>query len=226
MFSINLIVEDRAHARFLEALLNRLADQYAVPVEIRLGSARGGHGRVISKLKEYTNDLQNDQVILPDLLIVATDGNCKGFSERKHEIDNALRGFSGQFICAIPDPHIERWLLIDSAAFKKVLGKGCSAPVQKCERDLYKRLLQEAVQQTGIKARFGGIEYTEELVHEMNLDYLERTEESLGKLLRSLRLQFQDWQRSSQAGAQELREAEAVYILQSAFPRPEYGTIL
>lgn len=219
MFSINLFVEDRAHALFLEALLYRLADQYVIPVEIRLGSARGGHGRVISKLKGYINDLQNDEASLPDLLIIATDGNCKGFSERKHEIDNALRGFSGQFICAIPDPHIERWLLLDSAAFKKILGKGCSAPVQKCERDLYKRLLQEAVQQTGVKTLLDGIEYTEALVHEMNLEYLERTEVSLGKLLKELRQQFQDWQRLSQAGPKQLRESEAVYILPIGIPQ-------
>ena len=59
--------------------------------------------------------------------------------DRGHEV------FLRSVIYAIPDPHIERWLLLDSAAFKKVLDKGCSAPTQKCERGLYKRLLLQAV---------------------------------------------------------------------------------
>lgn len=78
-----------------------------------------------------------------------------------------------------------------------MMGKGCSAPGQKCERNLYKRLLIEAVRQTGINPPLGGIEYAEELVNAMDLERLERTEESLGKLLKSLRKQFQVWQRAT-----------------------------
>lgn len=65
-----------------------------------------------------------------------------------------------------------------------------------CERNLYKRLLLEAVRQTGINPPLGGLEYAEELVKAMDLEHLERNEESLGKLLKSLRQQFQAWQRT------------------------------
>ena len=196
MHKVILFVEDRGHAEFIQTLVQRFAHQYGISVVIRLGSAKGGHGKVVSRLKEYINDLLGDQEELPDLLIVATDGNCKGYSGRKQEIDNAVKGFNRQVIYAIPDPHIERWLLLDSAAFKKVLGKGCSAPVQKCERDLYKRLLLEAVRNTGVNPPLGGIEYTEDLVYAMNLDYLEKSEDSLGRLLKALREIFNEWKRS------------------------------
>ena len=186
--SINLFVEDFGHETFLDALLRRFAEQYDILIEV----------------KRYIRDLQRSKENLPDLIIAATDGNCKGFSERKHQIDEATKNFSQQVVCAIPDPHIERWLLLDSAAFKKVLGKGCSAPVQKCERDLYKRLLLEAVRQAGVKPLLGGIEYTEDLVGAMNLDKLERTEESLGKLLKELRHKFQEWDRSEHTAPQEI----------------------
>ena len=83
------------------------------------------------------------------MIIVATDGNCKGFLERKRQIEEVVKSFSGLVICAIPDPHIERWLLLDSAAFKKVLGKGCAAPTYKCQRDLYKQLLGDAIVDAG-----------------------------------------------------------------------------
>jgi len=209
MRSINLFVEDRGHEVFLNALVHRLAKHYGVSIETTFGSAKGGHGKVLSKLKKYTNDLLDEQETLPDLLIVATDGNCKGYLGRKQEIDVAIKGFTGQVVYAIPDPHIERWLLLDSAAFKKVLGKGCSAPVQKCERGLYKRLLLEAVRQTGVKPLLGGIEYTEDLVDAMNLDKLEKTEESLGRLLKALRDKFKEWERSEHTTPQETSEDQS-----------------
>ena len=61
---------------------------------------------------------------------------------------------------------------------------------------LYKRLLLEAVRNTGTKPRLRGIEYTEALVNAMDLETLERKEASLGKLLKSLRHQFQEWERA------------------------------
>ncbi len=55
---------------------------------------------------------------MPDLFIVATDANCRGYTERKREIDLAIEKFKEITIYAIPDPHIERWLLLDSLAGK------------------------------------------------------------------------------------------------------------
>jgi len=215
MRNINLFVEDRGHNLFLQTLIYRLANQYGISINIKVSSSSGGHGAVLSKLKEYINDLLHEQETLPDLLIAATDGNCKGYVGRRQEINNAVRGFSGRIVYAIPDPHIERWLLLDSAAFKSVLGRGCDTPPRKCERDLYKRLLLQAIRATGVNPPLGGIEYTEDLVNSMDLDYLEHNDESLGKLLKELRQIFQQWQRSEQAGIQELHENTASYILEA-----------
>ncbi len=198
MRSISLFVEDSGHRLFLETLLHRLSTQYSLPIETDFLSARGGHGKVIGELKNYMHTLQNNKSDLPDLLIIAIDGNCKGFQGRKQEIELLVKGFTRQIIYAIPDPHIERWLLLDSAAFKKVLGRGCSAPTQKCERDLYKRLLRDAVRQAGVNTRLGGIEYTEAIVDVMNLEYLEGVGDSLSKLLKELRQTFQVWNNEDQ----------------------------
>jgi hypothetical protein len=213
MHSINLFVEDRGHTLFLQTLIYRFANQYGISINIKVSSSSGGHGAVLSKLKEYINDLLHEQGALPDILIAATDGNCKGYVGRRQEIDNALRGFNGRIVYAIPDPHVERWLLLDSTAFKRVLGRGCDAPLRKCERGLYKRLLLQAIRATGVNPPLGGIEYTEDIVNAMDLDYLEHNDESLGKLLKELRQIFQQWQRSEQADMQELHEDAALYIL-------------
>jgi hypothetical protein len=110
-------------------------------------------------------------------------------------VTEVTKKFQGSIVYAIPDPHIERWLLLDSAAFKKVLGRGCSAPVQKCERSLYKRILIESVHNAGRIPIANGMEYAELLVDAMDLDKLERAEDSLGRFLKALRQQFQEWVR-------------------------------
>ena len=86
--------------------------------------------------------------------------------------------------------------MLDSAAFKTVLGKGCYAPKQKCERKRYKRLLLEAVRGAGMTPLLGGIEYTEDLVKAMNLPFLESEGESLGRLIKDLRVVFKTWEQT------------------------------
>lgn len=195
MYNISLFAEDEAHEDFLTALVYRLADDYHVKINLMPRSVRGGHGKVISELKQYQQDLQAYDEGSPDLIIVGTDSNCQRVSARKREIDQAIsENFTGLVICAIPEPHIERWLLLDSAAFKTVLGKGCPAPDQKCERDRYKLLLIEAVRNAGVVPISGGIEHTEALVNSMNLQRLETRNDSLGQLLKALQTQFKKWQ--------------------------------
>lgn len=196
---ISCFVEDNGHRVFLTALLRRLARQYDIVIDIKFESAHGGHGTVITELRQYVRDIQRGKISISDLLIVATDGNCKGFVMRKQQVESSLKSFNEKVIYAIPDPHIERWLLLDSAAFKKVLGTGCKAPTYKCERDRYKRLLADAVINAGEKPVVGGLEYTEDIVNAMKLDKLERAEPSLGHLLKDLRQQFQAWQQAEQA---------------------------
>ena len=91
---------------------------------------------------------------------------------------------------AIPDPHIERWLLVDSAAFKAVLGVGCEAPDPKCQRDRYKRLLREAIQKAGINPSLGGIEYAADIVAEMDFTHVPHPDESLAKFIAAATQQF------------------------------------
>ena len=198
MRNISLFVEDTGHREFLNAILSKFARQYRLDFTIKFESARGGHGKAITELKLYIRDLERNGKSIPDLLIAATDGNCKGYLARKQEIDNAIRQFKGTVICAIPDPHIERWFLLDSAAFKETFGVGCSVPTYKCERHLYKKLYDEALTRAGREPILGGTEYVGTLVEVMDLDKLERSEDSLGRFLKALRQQFQEWVRVDQ----------------------------
>ena len=193
MREVVLFTEDLAHDAFLKPLISRLASIHAIPVAIQPRSTRGGHSMVIRALRRYLRELRTGQSSPPDLLVIATDANCRTHQGRRREIEAETEDFRDSVVCAIPDPHIERWLLLDSAAFKAVLGKGCSPPDRKCERRRYKRVLIEAVRDAGVTPLLGGIEHAEEIIQAMDLHRMEQADESLGKLLRDLNARFREW---------------------------------
>ena len=155
---------------------------------------RGGRGTVITELKQYLRDLQYNKENLPDLVIVGTDSNCKGLSEREKEIDQVTSDLTGIVISMIPEPHIERWFLLDSEAFKTVFGRGCPAPDQKCESGRYKNMLLNAIYQATMTPPIDGIERVEELVNAIDLQRMEQSDKSVRRFLTALQRQFRIWQ--------------------------------
>jgi len=193
MLSIVLFAEDYGHEEFVKALVERLSRESDVPVKITPRNASGGHGKVVTEFQIFLRDLEHARAGLPDLLIVATDANCKRYAKRRREIDKINDKFRNFTVYAIPDPHIERWLLLDSAAFKTVLGKGCDKPDKKCSRDRYKQLLLKAMQSAGVVPPLGGIEYAEDIVNAMDLQRMENANASFGKFLKDLQNKFKEW---------------------------------
>ena len=193
MRNINVFVEDTAHEDFLTALIQRLADSYNIEINIRLSSVRGGHGKVIMELEQYLRDLQHYKEGLPDLIIVGTDSNCKGFSERETEINQVTSDLADLVITMIPEPHIERWLLLDSEAFKMVFGKGCPVPDQKCERDRYKNMLLNAIYQATMVSPLDAIERVGELVDAIDLQRMAQNDRSIQRFLNTLQRRFRTW---------------------------------
>jgi hypothetical protein len=175
--------EDFAHKEVVGALIERLADGVGVAVEIDWRSARGGHGRVVAELREYLRDLRRS-AYLPDLVLIATDANCKG-AARRGEIPTDQSPVPA--VLAIPDPHIERWLLVDGEAFKHVLGRGCQAPDQKCARDRYKHALIHAIADAGVTPSLGGIEFAQDIIAAMDLHRAAQADVELERFLDDLR---------------------------------------
>lgn len=192
MPEIALFVEDTAHRAFLDALINRMANECGITVSLDWKNARHGHPAVARELTQFLRDLRRGRKAIPDLVIAATDANCKG-AARRREIADILDQSGLRSIAAIPEPHIERWLLLDSAAFKAVFGRGCDAPDHKCDRDRYKELLKKAIRSAGVTPNFGGTEFADELVSHMDFGRMEKADDSLGRLLADLRAAFQEW---------------------------------
>jgi len=193
MRRIILFVEDYGHEAFIRSVIQRVARNQRMEVEILSRNVRGGHGKAVAELKSYLRDLRNEKADLPDLLVVATDANCRGYQERKKEIDEVTDEWRDISIYAVPDPHIERWLLLDSAAFKSVMGQGCNAPDHKCERDRYKKILMDAMLRAGVHPSLGGMEFAEDIVNAMDFKRMERIDHSLGQFLKSIKKKFREW---------------------------------
>lgn len=194
MREIAIFVEDFAHEQFLSALVQRLARDYGVEVKLDPRNTRRGHGAVVREFKQFLRDLQMVGGGFPDLVVVATDANCKGFVERRNEITKATSEVPARIIYAIPDPHIERWLLVDSSAFRNVFGQGCDAPDQKCERARYKKMLVDAIRKSGVIPSLGGIEFAEDIVKAMDLARAGAADASLRRLVEDLRSIFKEWE--------------------------------
>ena len=192
MFEIVLFGEDRAHERVVGALLQRLAKDEQVAISPEWRQAYGGHGRMRQELNDYLRALHRRREPLPDLIVAATDANCKGLNARTSEIADS-HSRTPPMVLAIPDPHVERWLLLDGAAFKAVFDRGCQAPDQKCDRNRYKQLLTEAILAAGIDPGLGGIEYADEIMSNLDIDRAARADDSFRRFVDDLRTVFRCW---------------------------------
>lgn len=164
MPKIDLFCEDIAHENFMSAFF-----QAFIPnAELHPVSMRGGSAKAITEAKKYLRFLSKNPLKIPDYIVLVIDGNCMGHSAKRRLIESQLGDFITQLpspvIYAIPDPHIERWCLLDGRAFKSAFGKGCNAPDGKCDRGTYKLALLTALRTAGIESLLGGADYLEEVV--------------------------------------------------------------
>ena len=169
---VDLFVEDRAHADFVGAIVRRIARQENRQIQLRVRNAKGGYPRVLSELDLYQRMVLGGlaNLSIPDILVVAADANCHGLVAKKNALRQCLKAeFNNRTVLAVPDPHVERWYLSDSQAFKQVVGIQPPAERRKCERARYKQLLAQAVRDGGHPAILGGIEFAKELADGMDL---------------------------------------------------------
>jgi len=186
--AIDLFCEDFAHREFIRAMIDRLAGEEHCAVMIRDRSAQGGHGKALTEFDLYQSLLEKHQFLLPDVVVVAIDANCRRFAEAAREIDNHIRSLlQGRAVKACPDPHIERWYTADPVSFQSIVGVPPRRVRRKCERGFYKALLSQAVREAGHPVTLGGIEFAREIVHVMDLNRVALHDRALGRFIGDLR---------------------------------------
>ena len=191
---IAVFLEDIAQDWLIKALVTRMAEVIGIAsdaIEFRAYNASGGRGSVITELRRFLRDLGRGEVPPAPVLIVAIDGNCHGYPARSREIRDLAQRYSypGLLVCAVPDPHIERWYMSDPAALQRVTESSApvTPPEYKCERARYKNALRDAFQQSGLVPLFGGTEYATDIVAAMDLRVACGNDSSLRQFLSDLR---------------------------------------
>lgn len=190
MTDLLLFCEDSFHESFVVPLVQRVARETGIDVQCKVRTARGGLARMAGELKLFLQEVEAMKDTLPGALIVVADGNCKGTAERRKEFSSqdSIARLGDQVVYAIPDPHIERWILVDAQAFKKVFGTGCRAlPAVKCVKGEYKKILREEFRNADFVPALGGREYAVDIVEAMDLDRASREDNAFSECVKSLR---------------------------------------
>ena len=166
-------LEDAAQEAFIPNLVRRLiAEEGKIPggYDLRVLYSRGGGS--IHAFKEFIKDVKQRKPIAADVLIVGSDGNCNGFTKRRTQLNDVAKDVPyPTVISAIPDPHIERWYLLDSQALAAAAGVPVQAvsPAAKCDKGHYKKLLKGAFAQHNLFPPLGGAEYGPDIAATMDL---------------------------------------------------------
>jgi hypothetical protein len=192
---LGYFLEDVGQEAFIVSLAERIADEVGLAVDALqhdLRSTVGGKGTAVRELRRFLLDVRRGHHRPFDVLIVAIDGNCQGYVEKRNEIQQIVEQthYRGSVVCAVPDPHVEYWYLIDAQALRSVIEADVQfeVPAYKCERGRYKRALQNAFRQAGIFAPLGGAEYGADVAAALDLYAVGRVDAGFRHFVDDLRV--------------------------------------
>jgi hypothetical protein len=187
---MGLFAEDDGQAALLRPLIERLAADEGVDVQVEERSAVGGVGVTKRALRSYVVDLAAGREPFLEALVVARDGDCRGGTMRREEIARVVGNrYAGRLVVAVPEPHVEIWYLADPRAVARAVGSDVTAdvPTLKCERNRYKRALRQAFVGVGITPVAGGVEYGRQIAEGMDLALACRNDSSLARFVADVR---------------------------------------
>jgi len=169
--------------------VERLAGDVGLRPIVQAPSARGGHGRALAEFELWQQSfLKQTTQGLPDVLVLVIDANCSGWNVAHGQLEAAIdEGVIPHHVVGCPDPHVERWYIADPAAFQRVVGVQPGRDQGKCERNVYKRLVEDAVRTAGVPLLTGTADLAPDLVEEIDLFQAGKNQPSLGHFVSDLR---------------------------------------
>ncbi|SRR6266404_23471 len=189
--TVAFFLEDIGQEAIIPPIFRRVAVEEGrgpEELECRVLHSRGGGS--LSAYTKFLKDARKSRHVSANLLVVGSDGNCKGFTTRRDQIlQKAVGSPFTEVIAAVPDPHVERWYLLDIPALETAADVHIALPPvpQKCEKNFYKHLLRHAFDGTEVTPPLGGIEYGERIALEMNLYDAGKQDHGLGDFVEKSR---------------------------------------
>lgn len=189
--TVAFFLEDVGQEAIIPPIFKRVAVEEGIgpeELECRILHSRGGGS--LSAYTKFLKDAKKSRHAGANLLVVGSDGNCKGFATRRDQIlQKAIGSPFAEVIAAVPDPHVERWYLLDIPALESAADVHITLPPvpQKCEKDFYKHLLRRAFDGTEVIPPLGGIEYGERIADGMDLYNAGKQDHGLGDFVEKSR---------------------------------------
>ncbi len=166
---IGLFMEDVAQENFMTSIVRRIGTERSIQAIFEIRNATGGIPKMRGELSRFLRD--HTQIGNPvfDILIIVQDADQNSESDTKSEIQRHIDriGYPGETIIAVPTPYIEAWYLADPISIQSVARSSnlIQIPQGDSGKDIYKEELSRAFP----SALYGGIEYADEIVANMNL---------------------------------------------------------
>lgn len=183
---VGYFLEDIAHEKFITALVKRVSGEAGLSPETLehvIYNASGGEGQTMTELRSFLRDVQRGRIPPTPVLVVTVDGNCRGYTEKRNEVEQLAvqYEYAGTLVCAIPDPHIERWYIADPGGLQQAIGARVRPvlPAYKCERGRYKRAILDVFADIGVRPLLGGAEYGSDIVRVMDLYVAQQADPAL-----------------------------------------------
>jgi len=186
---IDVFSEDSGHETFLRNLIKVLASSFALSTpELRLHSARSGHGRAIASLKAWQRAVRVGHQLRGDALLVMIDANNTGWRPMLRQILDAVDALLyPSVLIACPDPHVEVWCTADPEAFQSLFSAPIPQPPSRSGRLVYKRWLSDALEQAGMPVLTDPMEICLDLLPVMEMGKACRNDAALNHLVSELR---------------------------------------
>lgn len=193
-------LEDRLQEGFIKALVVRAAKEELIETDSLshdVRSARGG-SRIINEFRNFIRYSTKTGIVDADLLVVTIDGNCKGYKDRVKQLEKYIKPthpFENKIVYAIPDPHIERWYIMDQRAFRDGVGldKAPDLPPYKCKKAHYKQVLNKTLKESNVHSLLGGAEYAEKIVGNIiDINSLGKQNAGFEAFIKDLRSKFRN----------------------------------
>ena len=184
---VGLFMEDVVQERFITSIISRIASDIDIHVIFEIRNATGGIPKMRGELSGFLRD--HTQIGNPvfDVLIIVQDTDLRSEAETKRQIQRHIERsrYQGEVVIAAPEPYIEAWYLADPISIQTITGSPnlVQMPRGISEKDKYKYALSQAFP----SAPYGGIEYADEIVENMDLYRASQNVSSLRHFIDELR---------------------------------------